>query len=793
MFNHYLLQKKRYPLLLFLILSTLFREHSQAQPLSSIREDQLLNFGWRFQLGDDPSAKSPDYEDSNWQNVNLPHDASIAGSFDTVSGSRQNGYRPRHIGWYRKKILLPAHLESKQIILDFEGVYRASEVWINGTYLGKHLNGYTGFSYDISKYAKAGQENVIAVRYDNTYKLSSRWYTGEGLYRSVWLRIRNPLHFTENGIFISTPQISDQKAGLAIQTELTNQTLSRTFATIHTKIFAPSGQEVKVISATVPVGIGETFILKQETEIPNPEIWDIKSPRLYRTRSYIIVDQDTVDIQENRFGIRTIAFNPEQGFLLNGRKVFLKGVNIHHDLGPLGAAAFPKGYKRRLLGLKEMGCNALRLSHNPHDKSVLDLCDELGILVFDESFDKWHAEFYGADNAFDDHWQKDLSWFIKRDRNHPSVFIWSVGNEVFGKKDYKEQRFVNLLKTMMDSVRRIDPTRKITSGLYPVREEDEPAPMAFYMDVMSDNYMSRFYKRDKLRFPQLIYIESEMTTDNGGENFFNYDHSYACGQFYWGGTDYIGESFAWPSKGWNGIIDWCDFWKPISFYIQSLYWDKPMVKIAVFDAEHSDARVWNDVFMNTLKMSSSWNWEAGQKLTLYTFTTGDEVELFINGKSIGIKKLEDFPKNKIVWELDYQPGTIKAVARKNGNTIAVDEIKTAGKPDRIILKTDSVKMQSDGLDLAYIEVNVVDKNGVLVPEASNKVQFKVTGQAEIAGVANGDRMSDEHFVADHRKAFEGKCLLVLRSKRTSGTVNVKAVSSGLKPASLELSVSQNND
>ncbi|WP_207534389.1 glycoside hydrolase family 2 TIM barrel-domain containing protein [Desertivirga arenae] len=777
---------KIYLTALFYLFLFFFFGRALGQIPLKIREDKLLNFDWKFRIGDEHSAKHPGYNDRNWQIVNLPHDGSIAGGFDTVSGSRQNGYRPRHIGWYRKKFTLPADLEGKKVSIEFEGVYRASEVWINGTLLGKHLNGYTSFSYDLTPYIKPGQENTLAVRYDNTYKLSSRWYTGEGIYRNVWLRIYHPLHFAVNGIFISTPLVTDKEAELAIHTEVENKTTGSALATVNTEIYSPSGKVVKSITATVPLAAGETYVLKQETKIKDPERWDIISPKIYKTRSSIVINSDTADVQINRFGIRTVQFTPEEGFLLNGRKVFLKGVNIHHDLGPLGAAAFPKGYKRRLLGLKAMGCNSVRLAHNPQDKSVLDLCDELGILVFDESFDKWKAEYYGADNDFEKNWQSDLAWFVKRDRNHPSVFIWSVGNEVFVKNEYKDLRFVDLLKTMMDSVRKIDPTRRITSGLYPARDEDKPAPMAFYTDVMSDNYMTRFYKRDRIKFPQLIFLASEMTTDNGGENFFNYDHSYACGQYYWGGTDYIGESFAWPSKGWNGIVDWCDFWKPISYYIQSLYSESPMVKIAVFDAKHTDARVWNDVFMNTLKMSGSWNWQPGQKLTLYTFTTGDEVELFVNGTSLGVKKLKDFAKNKIIWELDFQPGSIKAIARKDGKDIAVDEIKTAGEANRIVLKTDSTKILSNGLDLAYIEVNVLDKNGVLVPDAANNIQFKVEGPADIAGVANGNRMSDEFFVAKMRKVHEGKCLLVLRSKNKSGKINIQATSPGLKAANLEI-------
>lgn len=755
---------------------------------SPVRRDSLLNFDWKFNVGDTPDAKNTSFNDQLWTTVQLPHDGSIAGAFDTISGTRGNGYRPRHIGWYRKTFVVPGNTAGKRIILDFEGVYRAAEVWVNGTYLGKHLNGYTGFSYDITKQRTPGNRVTIAVRYDNTYKQSSRWYTGEGIYRNVWLRIVSPVHVVENGTYITTPFIGDGRADITVQTTVANQTDSTGTVTLKTVIVDANGKEVKPLISTVPLRAHEVYTYHQYAAIANPQLWDVNSPVLYTAKTYVLNGNALVDNYQSRFGIRTVSFNPEQGFLLNGRKVFLNGVNIHHDLGPLGSAAFDKGFRRRLLGLKQMGVNAIRLAHNPHAQSVLDMCDELGILIFDESFDKWSSEYYGPGENFHQHWQADLEWFIRRDRNHPSVFIWSVGNEVAVKQEYKDSSFVVQLDKMVEVVHRLDPSRKVTSGLYPSRDENVPVPMAFHMDVMSDNYMARFYKRDHPKFPQLIFLESEMTTDNGGESFFGYDHSYACGQFYWGGTDYIGESFGWPSKGWNGIIDWCDFWKPISYYIKSLYSAELMVKIAVFDAAGSDARVWNDVFMKNLKMTDSWNWEAGKKLTLYTFTTGDEVELFLNNKSVGVKKTKDFPKNKILWELNYQPGTIKAVARKNGKPVATEEIKTAGRAQHIVLKTDSTHMRADGLDLTYITVDVVDQNGILVPDAANNIHFDIKGPATIAGVANGNRLSDELFVANHRKVYEGKCLLVLRSGRITGKVQVKATAPGLKGDALNITV-----
>jgi beta-galactosidase len=767
-------------LLIFVLLPLATTLHAQ----QAFTQRKLLNFDWKFTIGDDSLAIRTGYNDKNWQTVNLPHDGSIAGDFDTLTGSRQNGFRPRHIGWYRKTFTIQENTNNKIVILQFEGVYRAAEVWLNGTYLGKHLNGYTGFSYDITKQLKPGVPNTLAIRYDNTYKQSSRWYTGEGIYRNVWLCIQEPLHIKENGVFITTPIITNEQAGIHIQTDVFNQSDSTTTAILTSTLLSPQGKELKVLTSTVPLQPHEQYTFHQYTNVEQPQRWDLPTPVQYKIKSSLAAGGNSADETNTAFGIRTLAFTPEEGFLLNGRKVFLNGVNIHHDLGPLGAAAFDKGFYRRLQGLKKMGVNAIRLAHNPHATAVLNMCDEMGILVFDESFDKWSQEYYGPGEKFEQHWQPDLEWFIRRDRNHPSVFLWSVGNEVFVKQEYKDRGFVEQYKKMAAVVNMLDPSRKVTAGLYPARDENQPAPMAFYMDVVSDNYMTRFYKRDHPKFPQLVFLASEMTTDNGGENFFNYDHSYACGQFYWGGTDYIGESFAWPSKGWNGIIDWCDFWKPISYYIKSLYSPEPMVKIALFDATHSDARVWNDVFMNTLKMSDSWNWKAGQKLTLYTFTTGDEVELLLNGRSVGIKKLKDHPKNKIAWELNYAPGIIKAIARKNGKDIAIDELRTAGQPARILLNADTAAINADGLDLAYITVTVVDNKGIVVPDAENDIRFDITGEGELAGVANSNRLSDERFVANHRKAYEGKCLLVVRSKTQTGKITIKAVAKGLQSAQL---------
>ena len=758
------------------------------------RIDYLFNFNWKHKIGDEPTAKEPVFDDTYWEMINVPHDGSIHGPFDKANGTQENGFRPRHIGWYRKTFIIPYNIENKQISIEFEGVYRDAEVWLNGTYLGKQANGYIGFTYDITKYVLPNKENVIAVRYDNTY-ISSRWYTGEGIYRNVWLHITNPICIAENGTYITTPFIDGNKAKVDIQTEVMNQTSSTSLVTLKTEIYSPEGKHLKSTTSVVPLAAHETYSFKQAVIVNSPEKWDIESPKIYTAQSYVIIDNQIVDKYNSSFGIRTVEFNANQGFLLNGRKVFLKGVNIHHDLGPLGSAFFEKGMRRRLIGLKEMGCNAIRLAHNPHAKAVLDMCDEMGILVFADCFDKWDTptwNHYGPNISFDNYWRKDLEWFLKRDRNHPSIFIWSVGNEVFdtGTIHRMNDYFVPMLKNMVDFVHKFEPSRKVTCGLFPARKEEEPVPMAFEMDVVSDNYMGHYYAKDHERFPQLVFLQSETSTRNGGDDFFIYDHSYTCGQFYWGGTDYFGESIKWPSKGWNGIIDWCDFWKPLSYFIQSLYSDKNMVKIAVCsEKENKSDIIWNNVALNFQNMSLSWNWEANQPLNLYTFTTAEEVELFINNQSQGVKRLKDYPNRKIPWQLTFKPGIIRAVARINGKEVAIDEIKTADKPHSILLSTDSTTIHSDGMDLAYITVSVVDKNGLLVPDAENNIHFTIEGAGELAGVGNGNRNSDEQFVTNSRKAYNGKCLLIIRSTTKSGQIKIKASSKGLKQATLILNTS----
>jgi beta-galactosidase len=787
--------------------------------LSAQRQRQRINFNWKHSFGEIENAQKVNYDDSAWDIVQLPHDASIAGPFvrDSLNSDRKNGFLPRRKGWYRKQLNVDFSLENRKVFLEFEGVYRDALVFVNGIEKAHQLNGYENFIVDITDVVKNGN-NVIAVSYDNTYKESSRWYNGEGIYRDVWLLVTSPVHVNYHGTYVTTPFATRDLAKVAIQTEILNEKNDSTEVCLETSVLSPSGKLVSSVTDVIPLGAGELYYADQNTKVENPELWDLKAPELYTVKSVLKSGDKVVDEYETTFGIRTIEFDRNQGLLLNGKKVLVKGVNIHHDLGPLGAAAFDRGYERRLDGLKRLGCNAIRLAHNPHDTYILDWCDRNGMLVFDEAFDKWEDQFFGKGNDFDDYWQASLKSFIKRDRNHPSVFLWSMGNETHQQRSPRYSFGVPILKKMRAFVRDFEPSRKVTCGLHPSRKSgayrtknyyrEGPPEMEFYMDVVSTNYREEFWPMDKANYPQLMFILSEAQVGNLGNEWFNFNHHNSVGMFYWGGTDYIGESFGWPSKGWpNGIIDWDDHWKPFSYYIQSLYSEKPMVHIAAFDPDDETKKYWNEVQLRFQPMFSHWNWAGKDSVSLYTFSNCEEVELFLNDRSLGIKKVPeeyytkditsysaeeydpDNPINtgpalhkKLEWKVPYASGKIVAVGRIKGKEEARHEIVTAGRPFKISLEPERDTINADGLDLSYITVKVVDKEGILVPDAAQKIKFEVSGAGSIAGVGNADLLSDEPFVNDERNVFQGKALLILRSNRQMGDIKVKATAKGLKSA-----------
>ena len=762
-----------------------------------------LNFDWAFAEGDPQGAEAPCFDDASWQIVHLPHDWSVRGPFDPdVEGGGANGYRPRGIGWYRKRFPTPAGMAGRRAFVEFEGVYMAPDVWLNGTHLGKRYNGYLGFHLDLTPHLRPeGEENVLAVRVDNSVPGTSRWYTGSGIYRHAWLVATGEVHVLPWGTRVTTPRITGDAATVAVETEVANASPERRLCELHTTILDSVGATVAEAVGRAPVASGETALFHQELEVATPRLWSPETPQLYTAVSTLSDERGEQDAYRTPFGIREITLHPDSGLLVNGAKVIAKGVNIHHDLGCLGAAAFDRAIERRLAILKRMGCNAVRLSHNPHAPALLDLCDRMGILVFDEAFDKWTPQYNGGMAPFEDTWRSDLRDWLARDRNHPCVFLWSVGNEVAEHQFEAEKGYgVDQLEAMVRFVHDHEPTRKVTCALFPAREggvrlDDErypgcePAEMAFHMDVVSANYMSEFFARDHETYPQLILLLSEAWTHGGAKAWFSYDKAYAVGQFYWSGVDYIGEAGAWPRKGWAyAPIDLCGFRKPISYYIEATYSSRPMVHVAVYDTRPGSRALWSDVKWASEPMASHWNWPAGGTLKLATYTNCETVELLLNGRSLGVRRLADCPEMLMEWDVPFEPGTLKAVARNAGNLAAAHELTTAGEAASIVLRPDRLSLDADGLDLAHVAVLVTDSQGLRVPDADHEIRFTVTGAGTNAGVDNGNLNSDEPWQAECRRAFKGRALLVVRAGRTPGVAAIRAEANGLAPATLELPV-----
>lgn len=766
-----------------------------------LRNKIIFNFDWKFQKGDVEKAETLSFDDSDWKSIDLPHDWSISGPFEEKQEAGcANGFRPRGIGWYRKTFKTPKNSAGRKAFIEFEGVYMAPDIWLNGAHLGKRYNGYMGFQYDISDLLNPPEmDNLIALRADNSVPGTSRWYTGSGIYRNVWIIQTGKLYIPRHGIFIRT----ENNAKALIEIEARNETGKKQKCAANIIIKDRRGNFItEKTSSNIAIENDNSAIIKEEINIPSPKLWSPETPDVYTAQIIIKNEEGVRDICNQNFGIRDIQFDPSQGLLVNGKKAFAKGVNIHHDLGCLGAAAFKRGFERRLELLKEMGCNAIRLSHNPHAECILDMCDRMGILVFNEAFDKWNDLANARMASFEETWRKDLEDFIKRDRNHPSVFIWSVGNEVTDQQLFGKDNFgVDLLKEMIDTVHKTDPTRKVTCALFPAREkgiryddkkypDSEPAEMAHHMDVVSVNYMERFFSRDHEKYPGMIFILSEAFSNGGAKAWFSYDRSFVAGQFYWGGIEYHGEA-KWPKKGWfRGHVDRCCFRKPISYYLEATYSDNPMIHIAVYNEKNVFSDIWNDVKLELRDMESHWNWKPGEKLKLATYTNCETVELFLNNVSQGTRRLKSCPEMLMEWEIDFAPGALKAVGRNNGEVAATHELCTAGKPTKIRLVPDREQLLANGLDLAHIAVEVTDENGTIVPYAENTVKFDVSGAAINAGVDNGDLESDELWQADCRKVHKGRALIVVRSKREYGKVTIKAEAETLTTAIVNLPVNR---
>lgn len=773
---------------------------------------QNFNFGWRFHAGDVEGAQAAAFDDSGWQEIVVPHDFQIyqpwvapaadekADNSDIASNVKSRlssrGFKEMGIGWYRKTFTPADSLKGKRILLDFEGIMLVGDVYLNGERIGGTEYGYLGFDADVSKLLKFGQENVVAVKANTQRPENSRWYTGGGLYRDVKLIVTDPQqHFTRHPLYITTPSVSEAKATVMVQAEMACYLRVKDLK-VNTKIVDPAGNVVYEKTNAIHYNRGQKvneYIVDSIT-LESPKLWSCETPNLYEAVVTLYRPDGTVaDQVSEHFGVRWFEYSPAFGFKLNGKKVLFMGNANHHTLGALGAAAYPRAMEKRIQLLKEFGFNHIRTSHNPYSESFLDLCDKYGMLVVDELYDKWLTQYAGGRTEWLNLWQHDVPEFIKRDRNHPSVVMWSLGNEL---QQYWSLPFadwgVTPYRLQRELLMRYDKTRPVTVAMHPrtrsLTTDSIPAPLALVTDIASYNYRYMYFPGDSRRFPNMIFYQSEANNSMMGPNFFEMDLDKVVGLAYWGMIDYLGESNGWPAKGWvQGAFDIALDPKPKAYLLRSMFKpDEPVVHIGIVDSESN--AVWNDIVVGSEGLSDHWNRKEGSTLSLYTYTNADEVELFVNGKSLGVKQNTTAPKsrNRIKWDgVKYEPGYVEAVAKKGGKVVARHKIETAGDAVKLTAESDNPEWKADGQDLQHIKVCAIDKKGRRVQGTQGEVTFEVEGPAEILGVINGDMASDELTVGNKRKLYRGTATVILRSKREPGKVKLTATTPGLKQAKVE--------
>lgn len=804
---------------LFLAAFTLLPGIAVAADMASgnVRTEVPLNRDWKFSLNAPSNSFLTDIDDSGWQIVSVPHDFQIYQEWVEPSPDERpdtdnpmaniksrlsaRAFKEMGTGWYRKEFTPSEEWKGKRVLLDFEGILLVGDVYLNGERIGGTDYGYLGFEVDVTDKLRYGQPNVIAVKADTGRPENSRWYTGAGLYRDVKFVVTDPQqYFVRHPFSITTPVVAPEKSSVVIDAEIADF-VKNDSVRVGIEIMDPSGTSVYSSKNTIWRNRKQPVreIRLDSVTITGARLWDTENPNLYTMVATLYrPDGSVADKMEERFGIRKLEFSPEYGFKLNGKKVLLKGIANHHTLGALGAAAYPRAMEKRIQLLKDFGFNHIRTSHNPYSESLLDLCDEYGILVVDELYDKWTTQFAGGRNEWTDQWQKDVPEWVRRDRNHPSVVFWSLGNELQLIPDLPYNDWgVTPYKLQKQLLNRYDTTRPVTVAMHPRGRNEKtdslPAPLVMETDIAAYNYRYMYFPGDSRRFPWMMFYQSEANTSNMGPNFFEMDLDKVLGLAYWGMIDYLGESNGWPAKGWTqGVFDISLEPKPNAYFLKSFFKpDEPLVRIGIIDDENS--LIWNDVQVGTKKFSSHWNRKEGSKVSLYTFTNADEVELLVNGKSIGRRENNvGIPKerNRIFWkDVPYVKGSIEARAYRKGEDrpLTVHKVETAGKAVRLAAETDNPDWKADGVDLQHIRINALDSKNRRDFGASSKVSFKVDGPAEIAGVINGDMTSGELTVGDSRSLYNGSCVVILRSTGEPGQVTLTAsAGNGLKPVKVRM-------
>ncbi len=788
---------------------------SSASASNESRKTENFGKNWKFHLGDVPEGQAPGFNDSLWRTLNLPHDWSIEGTFSKDNpASPGGGALPGGIGWYRKAFSLSLSEKERLAFIDFDGVYRNSEVWINGHYLGLRPYGYSSFRYELTPFLKYGKDkNVLAVKVDNSKQPNSRWYSGSGIYRNVWLVTTEKTYVDQWGTYITTPQVTEQSAKVVVQTKVRNTSTNDQPIILTTLIIDKNGDRVSTNEAKKIISKNSINEIEQSLTVENPIRWSIENPYLYKVLSSVIKDGKEQDYYETTLGISSFVFDTAKGFLLNGKQVKINGVCNHHDLGCLGSAINRRALERQLEIMKSMGVNGIRTSHNPPAPDLLDLCDKMGFIVMDEAFDMWKKGKTQFDYSLNwDEWhQRDLQDMVLRDRNHPSVFIWSIGNESTEQYDHSDSSGGVIARELSSIIRNLDGTRPIISNC------NDPSPDNTILkngslDMIGFSYHTENYADVPKNFPGKPFIGSEtvsalatrgsydmpsdsirrwpirwdsvLTTGNSDLTCSSYDNcsapwgstheetwkivkrqNFVSGQYIWTGFDYLGEPtpYSWPARSsYFGIVDLAGFPKDAYYMYQSEWTNIPV-----------------------LHLFPHWNWKLGDTVDVWAYTNCDEVELFLNGSSIGAKKKIGDALH-LMWRLTYTPGTLKAIGRTAGKEVLTQEIKTAGTPAKIVLEADRNIITADGKDLSFVTVKVLVEQGTIVPQADNLIHFNITGDGKLVGVDNGLQTSMESFRASERRAFHGLALAVIQSNENAGKITVKATSDGLKEYSIVL-------
>ena len=784
------------------------RQAGAAGAETPLRERLLFDHEWRFLLADPAGAEAPGYDAAAWRSVDLPHDWSIEGRIDPQSPmGGSGGFFPAGVGWYRRTFTVPAGWSGRRVAVEFDGVYMNATVYLNGRELGTHPYGYTSFSFDLTGGLHAGGDNVLAVRVDQSKQRNSRWYAGSGIYRHVWLNVAGAVRVAPWGVCVTTPEVSAGRARVAVKVRVANDSGARANIELRSVVYGPSGAAVGRANGSAQVEPGKPAEVEQEIAVEAPALWSPESPKLYRVVTQVVQDGKAVDEVATPFGIRSIAWSAEQGFVLNGSPVKMTGGCVHHDHGPLGAAAYDRAEERRVQILKESGFNAVRTAHNPPSPAFLEACDRLGMLVMDEAFDCWSRgkNPFDYNVVFKEWWQRDIDAMVLRDRNHPSVVMWSIGNEI---PERGEPLGAQEAKMIADYVRSLDRTRPVTSALNNVGRWTDTDGFYAALDLAGYNYNLENHTADHARVPARVMA----CTESFPKTMFDYwalvnDYPYIVGDFVWTAIDYLGESglgrwyyrdpkdtsreaygAPYPCHGADcGDIDICGMRRATAHY-RNIVWNRGEKLYLGVRQPPPEGKELYATRWGVWPVWASWTWPGmeGKALDVEIYSRGEAVRLYLGGKPIGEKPTTRAERFKANFSVPYAPGVLRAVALEGGKEIAESVLRTAGEAARVRLTADRTVLRANGQDLCFITVEAADRSGLPHPNAEHAVSFRLKGPGSILAVGNADLTSEEPYRGDQRKLFHGKALVVVRSARSAGALTLTATAPGLKPATIQI-------